>query len=89
MEIEIKPYRCLPCALEVFKINGKDANTDDFGEMETTGGSCMDSACGCDFVPKMPKQEILDKYNINLDEYSDICEELRDTLFIRGCGWCS
>jgi len=89
MEIEIKRRRCLPCSLEVFKINGKNADNDDFGDMEPTGGSCMEGACGYDFVPKMPKQETLDKYNINLDEYAEICEELREALFIRGCGWCS
>ena len=33
--------------------------------------------------------EVLDKYGINLKEYCEICEELRDKLFVSGCGWCS
>lgn len=31
MEVKIKPFRALPCALETFFINGIRADKDDFG----------------------------------------------------------
>ena len=33
MELVIKPYRELPCRLDIFSINGKDADQEDFGEV--------------------------------------------------------
>lgn len=33
MELIIKPFHSLPCHLEVFTINGKDADQDDFGDV--------------------------------------------------------
>ena len=33
MELIIKPYRELPCRLDIFSINGKDADQEDFGEV--------------------------------------------------------
>ena len=34
MELVIKPFRSLPCRLEVFTINGKTADQEDFGDTD-------------------------------------------------------
>lgn len=88
MELEIRPYRCLPCSLEVFKINGIEALEEDFGEKDIYG-SCFKSNCCCEFKPKPPTSEILSRYGICVEEYAEICEELIDALSVIHCGWCS
>lgn len=85
---EIKPFHCLPCALEVFKVNGVDADTEDFGDSDGYG-NCMNNTCTNKFIPKLPEDSVLKKYNINLGEYKEICESLEEELFVCGCGWCS
>ena len=89
IDVVITPYHALPCALQCFTINGKSADEDDFGEKNWNGKSCMDGKCGYEFEPKLPTQEVIDKYGIDLRDYADICDELRDKLFVCGCGWCS
>lgn len=37
--------------------------------------------------PKSPTKEVLDKYNITEEEYYNICNELKDKLFVGGCRW--
>ena len=90
VDVVIKTYHSLPCACDIFTINGWDADRDDFGQTEDL---CPDAAAeyGCgnrQFVPKMPTKEILKKYNIDVDEYSDICDELKLALDVGKCGWC-
>ena len=88
MELELTTYRCLPCSTECFKINGIDADEYDFGG-KTIGGDCMENTCYCRFEKKLPSQAILDKYNITVDEYALVCEELEIKLNVYNCGWCS
>lgn len=88
MEIVATPYRCLPCSLQVFTINGNSADLEDFGGPDIFG-NCMNGSCCCRFEPSMPKQNVLDKYGITLDEYAEIVEVLKDSLRVDGCGWCS
>jgi hypothetical protein len=77
MELVIKPVHALPCELEIFTINGKDANRMDFGEIyDHNEGNA-----------KSPTKEVLDKYNITEEEYYNICNELKDKLFVGGCRW--
>ena len=85
---EIKTFRCLPCSTEKFTVKGMYANVEDFGETDC-GGSCMNNTCRQEFTPKLPTDEVLEKYNINLDEYQEICSALEEELFVCGCGWCS
>jgi hypothetical protein len=40
------------------------------------------------FIPKMPTDEVLEKYSINLKEYAEICDKLRWELAVGECGWC-
>lgn len=88
MEIEVIPYRGLPCSVEKFTIDGKSASEYDFGTVDTYG-DCMEGDCCARFIPDMPKQEILDKYDITLEQYAEIVEVLKETLCVNGCGWCS
>lgn len=80
--------RFMPCSLETFKVNGIDADRDDFGDVNV-GDS--DEAYVCEnrrFEPKMPTTDILKKYSITLEEYSDICDALKDALYVSYCGMC-
>lgn len=89
MDIVIKTYGSLPCCLMEFTVNGIDADLDDFGEKNLFDGSCMDSECGCEFIPKEPTVGVLIKYRITEAEYKRVCEELSDELYVCDCGCCS
>lgn len=89
MEYKIEPYHALPCELQVFKVNGNDADYEDFGVKIMRDGSCMDNECGCSFHPKLPTSEVLSKYGITVDEYAEIANELESKLNVNYCGWCS
>ena len=89
MNIEIENMAPgLPCELKIFKINGIEAEIEDFGETERSG-SCMNSTCSQTFRFKLPTEEVLKKYSISLKDYSEICDRLEDELYIPGCGMCS
>lgn len=89
MNIEIKTMKPgLPCELEIFKINDIEADIEDFGETERSG-NCMDYTCSQTFNPKFPTEEVLEKYGINLKDYSEICDRLKDELHVPRCGTCS
>ena len=88
IEIEIERRHALPCCLKVFKINGKSASEYDFGEGRLSGYA-MDGTCRHEFDPKMPTEEVLNKYDITLSEYAEIVDRLKDELYVGGCGWCS
>lgn len=89
MTLEIKPFHGLPCELEVFTINGINADVDDFGKVIFNHGSCMENECGCEFQYKLPTDDVIAKYGITLDEYGEITSELNDKLYVYRCGWCS
>lgn len=88
MTLTITPYDFFPCGIETFIINCIDADVDDFGN-RSINGDCMENQCCCSFEYKLPTQEILDKYNINLSEYAEVCERLRELLNFNYCGLCS
>jgi len=89
-EVVIKPYHALPCSLETFTINGMDADESDFGDGCDRGSeNAEDYACGdWTFESRMPSQQILDKYKISLQEYSEIADQLVTELCVGSCGWC-
>ncbi len=90
MELVIKQIRSLPCRLEVFTINGKSADQDDFGDMYDSDAERAEPyACGdVLFNPMPPTKEVLDKYNITEKEYDIIFNELKGKLHVGSCGWC-
>ena len=82
MKLVIEPMNTLPCRLEVFAINGKNANQNDFvyaydHDIENAEtDTCSDMQLEFKFITK----EILDKYNITEEEYRVICYELKRVL---------
>lgn len=90
MKLVIEPMNTLPCRLEVFAINGKNANQNDFvyaydHDIENAEtDTCSDMQLEFKFITK----EILDKYNITEEEYRVICYELECKLCVGSCGWC-
>lgn len=78
----------LPCGLEIFEINNKEADIEDFGEIERWG-SCMNYTCSQTFKYKLPTDKVLEKYGITLEEYSIVCNELENLLEVTNCGMCS
>ena len=90
MELVIEPFDALLCVLKIFTINGKKADSDDFGSTFDYINGKPDSF-GCSnmyFESNPPTKEILDKYNITEQEYFSICDELEDVLYVGSCGWC-
>ena len=90
MKLIIKPYRVFPCCLDIFSINGKDAEQEDFGKVyDHDKESTRPYGCGnMYFEPKPPTKVVLDKYNITEEEYYNICNELENKLCVGSCGWC-
>lgn len=90
MELKLKIFNAL-CATEVFTINGKDADSNDFGEQyDEAIEDAEDYCCGnMVFARKKDSEEVLKKYNITKDEYDTICDKLEDGLSFGCCGWCA
>lgn len=90
MELIIKPFHSLPCRLEVFTINGKGADQDNFGDMHDHDAESAEPYACADmhFDPKPPTKEVLYEYNLTEGEYYNICNELECKLCVGSCGWC-
>lgn len=78
------------CYCSSFEINDIRACSDDFGNQYDTDADNAPDYCCADmrFFPRPATQVILDKYNITLDEYNEICEKLEEGLSFGSCGWC-
>ena len=89
MELKLSFYECL-CSADNFTINGVNANTDDFGEQyDRDSGNAEEYACGdMQFTRIEPTKEVLEKYHITENEYSEICDKLESGLSFGSCGWC-
>ena len=89
MDLKLKVYSSL-CECSEFKINGIDADYDDFGDKyDDCKANAQEYGCGnMHFHPKRPTQEILDKYKITVDGYNKIADELEEKLSFGSCGWC-
>lgn len=93
VEVCIKPYHSLPCATEIFTINGRDASYYDFGMGEDIDPeSAPDWGCGCHVFKRTEDQaeieEAMNKYSLTREEFDGICKLLEEELFVRECGWC-
>lgn len=78
------------CGVNEFVINGISADINDFGQKYDNGDIDRDD-CGCSnmmFTRYPARTEILDKYEITIDEYSSICKNLEDGLSFGCCGLC-
>ena len=89
MKLECKAYNSL-CKLEVFTINGIEADENDFGEHYDVGWYSAENYCctNMKFFSQLPTTEVLNKYNITVDEYKEICEKLDKELSFGACSWC-
>lgn len=89
MDLKLKVAGTL-CECDEFKINGIDADYDDFGDKyDDNRENAQEYGCGdMHFHPKRPTQEILDKYKITVDEYNQIVDELEEKLSFGRCGLC-
>lgn len=78
------------CYTPIFKINGIDADSNDFGEQyDIDSGNAEEGGCGdMQFTSIDPKPEILLKYGISEDEYFEICDQLSIGLSFGSCGLC-
>lgn len=90
MKMECSVYNAL-CEMEIFVINGKNANSDDFGEkFDHNEAKAEDYCCGdMRFDRKKSNKAVLKKYKITEKEYSKVCDMLEDKLSFGCCGWCS
>lgn len=89
MAHEISFYGAL-CSTNVFKVNGKNADYDDFGcKDDLSPETAEDYGCGnMTFTPRAPSAETLSKYGIDELEYWTIANALADGLSFGECGWC-
>jgi hypothetical protein len=84
------PYQGLPCELATFEINSKRAYLDDFGfGMDENQEAAEPYACAdYQWRGRVATTEVLEKYDITLEEYEKLVEELEELLSVGGCGWC-
>lgn len=77
--------------LKVFRINDIDADIEDFGECyDDDKYSAPDYGCGNMRFHQYdePSVETLNKYNINITEWEEICDKLDTKLYVGRCADC-
>lgn len=86
---EIKAFSSY-CALDRFQIHGMDANVEDFGsDWDDDPENAPDYGCGNRVWERNPATTaMLNKYNITLEEYNEICDKLEADLSFGCCGLC-
>jgi hypothetical protein len=90
MELEYKAHND-SCFKNVFRINGKEADNDDFGDLIDIAPDDEECEYGCgnmQFIPKESTTKVLYMYGINQEDYNHICDKLKDTLSLGSCGMC-
>lgn len=88
MKLKIEQYQALPCALRVFTINGTEADKEEFGTIDLTSDGEYGCAF-CKFTPdRHPKDGVLERYGITLEEFITIGDVLQEKLSFVNCGWC-
>jgi hypothetical protein len=98
MIIQIEPYDALPCELKTFKINGVQADKNDFGFSDSGREFALSDededflAYGCPnntfYRNETCETSVLEKYDITKEEWECICNELVCILDVGRCGWC-
>jgi hypothetical protein len=89
MQLNLNAYNAV-CETKVFEINGIKASYKDFGEKFDAAPDVRKphACCNMKFQPRKPVQQVLDKYAIDVDEYSYICKQLQNTLSFGQCRLC-
>jgi len=77
------------CSPKIFRINGIDAEVNDFGtHCDRSPETAEPYGCGdMRFEPKPSSKVILKKYKITQKEYDEVCHKLNELSF-GACGWC-
>ena len=97
MKLEVRKRFNRPCSPEYFRINGQNAELEDFGNYEFGDlAECSDEdirqyGCyKCHFVacPAIKNERARNKYNLNIEEYDEVCKVLETEFNIGTCGWC-
>lgn len=90
MNIQLEVYSAL-CETAIFTINDIKADYYDFGnKYDADRENAPDYCCGnMVFEGKEPIEEVLNKYDITEEEYSEIVFKLHESLSFGSCGWCS
>lgn len=78
------------CYTPTFEVNGVEAEWEDFGEKyDRSPETAEDYGCGdMQFTMSPPTKEVLDKYQIDEEQYEEIARKLEDGLSFGNCGWC-
>lgn len=78
------------CAMQVFVVNGIEADYGDFGEKYDDHPSIAeDYGCGnMKFFPGEISEELLNKYSITREQATHIQGKLEEALSFGQCGWC-
>lgn len=79
------------CVTEIFRINGIEADSDDFGVQgdEAFDDAVEDDDCGdMQFARTEPTADVLAKYGITKTEYHAVAEKLEEGLSFGSCGLC-
>ena len=78
------------CSMKTLVINGILADETEFGEKyDRDSENAEDYGCeDMQFTRVDAKPEVLAKYGINEQEYSEVCDVLETDLSFGSCGWC-
>ncbi|MCX7708321.1 MAG: hypothetical protein N2484_00560 [Clostridia bacterium] len=90
MKLVLDVYNAI-CDIEIFEINGIKATYKDFGSMYDAAPD-QSKPCHCGnmiFESRIPSQQVLQKYGINVSEYAYICQQLQEQLSFGLCRLCS
>lgn len=95
IELVIEPFETLPCELETFTINGRNASKDLFGTTFEGRKECTpysrNSPCKNNRFKAFPYKEnedVAKRYGLDEYGYKKVCEALEDKLCIGECKWC-
>ena len=90
-KVELKVYDCL-CVPDVFRINDKEAYSEDFGIQQDLNPELDDSGYGCGNMQFSSYEACsekgmaaIKKYNLTVDEYHEVCSMLENKLSFGYC----
>lgn len=89
MKLEFEVYKCL-CSPKIFRINGIEANYTEFGiKCDQFPNDTPEYGCrSMQFTPYDPIPEVMEKYEIDENEWYEICNAL-DRLSFGYCNLCA
>jgi hypothetical protein len=79
------------CAADHFRINGKRARTEEFGEgCDNEPEAALEYGCGSyQFKCHPATPAVLAKYALTAEEYAELCDELESGLSFGCCQLCA